>query len=43
MESVGKERRKVGCSGVEGAVKVKRADVLTKIVKGGGGSEITEM
>ena len=43
LESVGKERGKVRGVAVEGAVEVKGADVLTKVVEGRGGVEVTKM
>jgi hypothetical protein len=43
LESVGKERGKVRGIAIEGAVEVKGADVLTKVVEGRGGVEVTKM
>lgn len=43
LESVGKERGKVRGIAVEGAVEVKGADVLTKVVEGRGSVEVTKM
>ena len=43
MKSVSKERGKMGGVAVEGAVKVKGTDVLTEVVEGGRGLEVTKM